>query len=324
MSVARAREVMARLRLNGITVHEWPDWERRGNGLTSAYEGLIVHHTATPFGYAFQALVSGRPDLAGPLCNTAGNVDGSVTMIAAHPANHAGGGYGPSLGPLPRTSLFNPRVWGHEIVYPGTVPMTAPQYRTSQILAKVCVDVFGNGDIERARFHAETNGRGYEGKWDPGNGNGTTYDAAAFRRGAATILEGDVQADERDAVFRTLAILENANKGAAVQNELPDFATWYRQMYEMVRSIHQFRFLPIREGAMGGDLTWFQEQSLTALEPVMAAIEAGGGSAGPIDYARLVAAQAASPEYMRAVGEATAAAMDRRARDNDPRTGPVT
>lgn len=211
MSVARAREVMARLRAVGITVHEWPGWESRGNGLTSAYEGIIIHHTATPFGFAPRVLVDGRPDLDGPLCNTAGNADGSVTMIAAHPANHAGAGSGPSLGPLPATRLFNPRVWGHEIVYPGTVPMTDAQYRTAQILARICVDVFGYGDIERARLHAETNGRGYEGKWDAGNGNGTTYDAAQFRRGAATILRtANVRKEDDDMLPR---IIKSTSKG---------------------------------------------------------------------------------------------------------------
>lgn len=215
MSVARAREVMARLRAAGVTVHEWAGWESRGNGYTSNYEGIIIHHTATGFGFAPRVLVDGRPDLRGPLCNTAGNADGSVTMIAAHPANHAGAGSGPSLGPLPRTTLFNPRVWGHEIVYPGTVPMTDAQYRTAQILSRISVDVFGYGQIERARLHAETNGRGYEGKWDIGNGNGTTYNAAEFRRGAATILEDDTMAgltknDLREAFLEALREVRHA------------------------------------------------------------------------------------------------------------------
>ena len=182
MSVARAREVVARLRAAGITVHEWPGWESRGNGLTSAYEGLVVHHTASGYGSAFPVLVDGRSDLSGPLCNTSGNADGSVTLVAAHPANHAGAGLGRSMGPLPRTSLFNNRVWGHEIVYPGNQPMTAAQSRTAAILARVCTDVFGYGDIERARAHAETSS---EGKWDPGYAPGQTIDMAAFRREAA-------------------------------------------------------------------------------------------------------------------------------------------
>lgn len=323
MSVARAREVMARLRAAGITVHEWDAWERRGNGLTSAYEGLIVHHTATPFGYAFQALVTGRPDLAGPLCNTSGNVDGSVTMIAAHPANHAGAGCGPSLGPLPRTTLFNPRVWGHEIVYPGTVPMTPAQYRTAQILSRICVDVFGGGSIERARFHAETNGRGCEGKWDPGNGNSTTYDATAFRRGAATILEDDMlQQDEREKLFRNNEILESMNTGAAVDTGLPAIRDFYRLIYQAIISMHRHGFRPIQEGAIGGDLTFLEEKVGDGVAPVLAAL--ADMNTGQVDYTKLVAAQASSPQWMSAMGESVAAAMDRRARDGDPKTGPTT
>lgn len=322
MSVARAREVMARLRAAGITVHEWDDWDRRGNGLSSAYEGIVNHHTATPFGYAFQALVTGRPDLSGPLCNTSGNVDGSVTMIAAHPANHAGAGCGPSLGPLPRTTLFNPRVWGHEIVYPGTVPMMPAQYRTAQILSRICVDVFGGGNPERARFHAETNGRGCEHKWDPGNGNGTTYDAAEFRRGLATILEVDMLPDERARLYRMYEILESANDGAAVANGLDSFGQWFKLIYEAGISMHREGFRPIRENAIGGDLSFLDEKLGEAVAPVMAALSRI--DTGEIDYAKMVAAQAASPAWMKALGESVAAAMDRRARDNDPATGPTT
>ena len=126
-----------------------------------------------------------------------------------------------------------------------------------------------------------------------------------------------------DALYRIRDILESGNTGAAVDNGLGNFGDWFRRMYEAVMSMHQRGFLPIREGAVGGDLTWFQEQSETALEPVMRAITAAPAG-GPIDYARLVAAQAASPDYMRALGEAVAAATDRRARDGDPATGPTT
>lgn len=194
MSVARCLEINARLRAAGITVREASGWQSRGNGQTSAYEGGLVHHTATGYGIAVPGtgpgnlLINGRPDLRGPLCNYAGNDDGSITVIAAHPANHAGASGGRSMGPLPVTSLFNRRVLGYEIVYPGNQPMRPAQYRSALVWAKAVADVCGGGNIERVRAHAETS---ITGKWDPGEAPGRTIDMAAFRRAAKTVLEDD-------------------------------------------------------------------------------------------------------------------------------------
>ncbi len=207
MSVAICREVNRLLRAAGVVVREWPDWESRGNGLTSAYEGGIVHHTATAFGVALPStgvgrlLVNGRSDLQGPLCNYAGNDDGSITVIAAHPANHAGASGGRSMGPLPVTSLFNRRVLGLEIVYPGTQPMRTAQYRSALVWANAVAAVCGRGDIQRIRAHAETS---VTGKWDPGQASGVTINMAAFRTAARVISheEDDLREDERLWLYR--------------------------------------------------------------------------------------------------------------------------
>jgi len=189
MSVARVREINARLRAAGFVVHEWPGWETRGNGQASDYEGGIDHHTASAFGMALPGtgignlLAFGRSDLAGPLCNHADNEDGSITCIAAHPANHAGASGGRSMGPLPVTSLFNKRVLGLEIVYPGNVPMRPAQYRAALAWSRIVTDVCGYGDIQRARAHAETS---ITGKWDPGDGPSRTINMTAFRTAART------------------------------------------------------------------------------------------------------------------------------------------
>jgi hypothetical protein len=198
MSVARCLEINARLRAAGITVREAGGWQSRGNGQTSAYEGGLVHHTATGYGIAMPGtgvgnlLINGRPDLRGPLCNYAGNDDGSITVIAAHPANHAGASGGRSMGPLPVTSLFNRRVMGLEIVYPGTSPMRDAQYRSALVWSKAVADVCGRGDIERVRAHAETS---ITGKWDPGFAPNRTIDMAAFRN-AARNVEDDLTPEE--------------------------------------------------------------------------------------------------------------------------------
>lgn len=186
MSIEIATEIMNRLRTAGITVHEQSGWQSRGNGQTSAYEGLIIHHTATAqANINLTVLIDGRPDLMGPLCNTCGWADGSVGLISANPANHAGASGGYNTLPLPITSNFNKLVWGHEIIYPGTSPMTTEQYKTATVLAKICTDLFGFRDINRAKGHAETS---ITGKWDPGYALGKTIDLNKFRTDAKNVV----------------------------------------------------------------------------------------------------------------------------------------
>lgn len=179
MSLSFANAVVDGLRHNGVAVKFHPGWETEGNGQVSAYEGLIWHHTAT--GYAIDppsVLWEGRLDLDGPLCNSSGNSDGSITIISANPANHAGASGGVGTAPLPVTSLFNKRVWGHEIVYPGTQPMTAAQYRSMLILAGVIMGILKHPTADWAKGHAETS---ITGKWDPGVAPGRTMNLKQAR-----------------------------------------------------------------------------------------------------------------------------------------------
>lgn len=183
MSVTFANAIIAGLKKYGVKVVLSPGWERRGNGQVSDYEGGLMHHTATGYSNAtpgsnvHKLLVEGRPDLSGPLCNSAGNEDGSVTIISAGPANHAGASGGRSMGPLPVTSSFNKRVWGHEIVYPGNTPMKPAQYNTMIILGKVICEILKTNS-QCIRAHAETS---ITGKWDPGYAPGKTINMTEVR-----------------------------------------------------------------------------------------------------------------------------------------------
>ncbi|MGW4114834.1 hypothetical protein ACWEFJ_28500 [Actinosynnema sp. NPDC004786] len=173
----------------GVPVTFEPGWEARGNGQSAAYVGGLVHHTVTPVSDVRpQSLVTGRPDLSGPLCNLAGLGSGGIHVVAAHPANHAGASGGPSMGPLPVTRAFNRLVVGLEIVYPGTSPMTDAQYRTAQVFALACHEIFG--DVERCRAHFETS---IEGKIDIAYAANPTrsYDMNQFRRGALVLHQED-------------------------------------------------------------------------------------------------------------------------------------
>lgn len=181
------------LRVDGVTVHEWPGWQGRGNEDISEIEphGAVIHHTGTAYGSAFAGLASStRPDLlGGALCNFAGNDDGSLTVIASGLSWHAGQGVGPALGALyPWRNRLNLYSVGLEIVYPGDQPMRPAQYVTAVTFARAVADMFGGGNVECIRAHAETNGNvpGGDGKWDPGFAPGRVIDMAAFRHDVET------------------------------------------------------------------------------------------------------------------------------------------
>ncbi|WP_158892933.1 peptidoglycan recognition protein family protein [Amycolatopsis anabasis] len=235
MSVARAREVRDRLRALGFVVHEWPGWESRGNGQSSAYEGAIWHHTGSAYGSAYRGLVDGRPDLSGPLCNFAGNADGSFTLIAAHPANHAGASGGRNTAPLPRTRTFNRCVMGLEIVYPGDKPMTDAQYRAMLAWGKVTTDVFGFSDINRVKGHAETS---ITGKWDPGFAPGKTIDLNKARADARAGKGGDDMFEDGDR-NALKSIKDNLYYGGGDRSRLDDLLDLVKSIHEMVSSDHQ-------------------------------------------------------------------------------------
>jgi len=186
VSVARIQEISNRFAaVTGRAVHFQPGWQSRGNGQTSAYEGAVVHHTATASANAnLGVLINGRSDLSGPLTNFCTWDNGDIGVIAAHPANHAGASGGYNTAPLPRTSLFNKAVIGNEIIYPGASPMSAAQYRSAVILARLTVDVVGYGDVQRIKAHAETS---ITGKWDPGYAPSKTINMQQFRADAAAI-----------------------------------------------------------------------------------------------------------------------------------------
>lgn len=185
-------ECAAAWRALGARVTFESGWQNRGNGYSGNYEGCLVHHTAflsseaNPFP-ARNTLVNGRSDLKGPLCNVAGPwcpPDAPwLHVIAAYPANHAGASGGRSMGPLPVTGLFNPRVLGLEIDYSGMAPMAPGQRRAALIFARGTCDVLGR-PLSYARAHAETS---ITGKWDPGEAPNRTIDMAAFRRDAAAL-----------------------------------------------------------------------------------------------------------------------------------------
>lgn len=89
------------LRKWGLKVQEKPGWRNRGRPYNFYPRAIICHHTASGAqsgNFASESVVtSGRSDLPGPLCQFLLGRDGTVKIIAAGYANHAGYG-GPRAG----------------------------------------------------------------------------------------------------------------------------------------------------------------------------------------------------------------------------------
>ncbi len=82
------------LTVEGCQVVEQGNWQLRGKEPFTP-EGVILHHTAGAKGSPTQSLnivIQGREDLSGPLCNLYVDRNGTVHVIAARRANHAGQG----------------------------------------------------------------------------------------------------------------------------------------------------------------------------------------------------------------------------------------
>lgn len=85
------------LRNYGLKVVEVPGWRTRGRpASTGGFDpvGVLCHHTATTKRISVAAvlrlLIKGRSDLPGPLCQISLGRDGTVYIVAAGRANHAG------------------------------------------------------------------------------------------------------------------------------------------------------------------------------------------------------------------------------------------
>lgn len=94
------------LRSYGLTVVETPGWANRGYAGQDlqAIRGVIWHHTATNRARfnsddapTVGMCTTGRPDVAGPLCNIVFGRTGIVYLIAAGVGNHAGRGSAPGI-----------------------------------------------------------------------------------------------------------------------------------------------------------------------------------------------------------------------------------
>ena len=125
--------IATRLRAAGLAVREVHGWKTRGRnfaGVAPSFnpKGGVNHHTAganptagvaPSLGTIINGRVSGPDPLPGPLANVYMDFEGTVFVVAAGVANHAG----PPDGGVCRGMLGNSHAWGLEIEHPGESPL---------------------------------------------------------------------------------------------------------------------------------------------------------------------------------------------------------
>ena len=168
---------------HGLSVVAVPDWERRGRPHTVGSfspSGVLIHHTAGPAKGnlpSLDTLVDGRPDLPGPLAQLGIARDGTVYLLAAGRANHAG--KAKASGPMPAGD-GNSLYVGIECENTGRgEPWPDAQVdamvRTSAALCRLM-----RVGADHVRGHKETS---LEGKIDPAG-----IDMSDFRQRVAKVL----------------------------------------------------------------------------------------------------------------------------------------
>lgn len=149
------------LRRWGLKVEEKDGWRHRGRPYNFYPRAIIVHHTASGAqsgNFASEQVVTfGRSDLPGPLCQFLLGRDGTVKLIAAGYANHAGYG-GPKVD-VPR-NMGNTYTYGIEAENNGLgEPWTKEQLNAYYRLCAALLKWMGRRDVNRVFAHKE---------WAPG------------------------------------------------------------------------------------------------------------------------------------------------------------
>lgn len=172
------------LRDAGLTVVETSGWQERSadSGEPPRPVGVLEHHTATWASEddpapSVQLCIDGRPDLDGPLCHGLIGFDGTVHLISAGRANHAG--EAKMSGPNP-SGDGNVLYVGFEWDYQGVEQAPSTEQYDAAVRATEAVLNHLDRPADAARGHLETS---VTGKIDPGN-----VDLDGFRADIAKIV----------------------------------------------------------------------------------------------------------------------------------------
>lgn len=160
-------------RAAGLKVVEVQGWKRRGRPASTGHfdpKGAnTVHHTGSTSSAANPApglsvLISGRSDLPGPLCHYAVAYDGTVYVIAAGRANHAGRVGKTGVPGMPYGGDGNANALGNEVMTNGTQTMPKAQQEAIALTSAVVL-LHWSRDQSWVHRHQDISATG---KWDLG------------------------------------------------------------------------------------------------------------------------------------------------------------
>lgn len=184
------------LRAAGLTVVETQGWKTRGYAGQDLAEvrGVLWHHTATHRSRfnedapTLNMCVNGRPDLPGPLCNIVLGRTGTVYLVAAGVANHAGRGVAHGI----PENTGNHYLIGIEMESSGVAPWdwTPDQIRVAPHLGAALERAYLQRLPEDMRLQLGHKEYSYDGKIDPAGWPG---DMDGLRAAINRILSGTVQ-----------------------------------------------------------------------------------------------------------------------------------
>lgn len=163
----------------GLNVQERINWQNRGRPYNFYPRAIMCHHTASGSmsgNFASEnVVVNGRSDLSGPLCHILLGRDGTVKLIAAGYANHAGYG-GPRAG-IP-ANQGNTYSIGIEAENNGVgEPWSKAQLNAYYRLCAALLQWIGSNDVSKVIGHKEWTSR----KIDPAGINMDTFRANVQR-----------------------------------------------------------------------------------------------------------------------------------------------
>lgn len=179
----------------GLTVVETDGWRERSadDGPLPEPVGVLEHHTASVSTEqnsvpSLQMCIDGREDLAGPLCHGLIGLDGTVYLVAAGRANHAG--QARASGPNPAGD-GNVLYVGFEWDYQGVDQGPSGEQYEAAVHATAAVLRHLERPADAARGHRETS---VTGKIDPGH-----VDLNCFRADLAAVVTGGRLSTQRPA-----------------------------------------------------------------------------------------------------------------------------
>lgn len=217
MAYVWQRWLAREFRAAGRKVIEVDGWENRGRpastGNFDPQGPSTTHHTGTRSGPdnnapSLSVLISGRSDLPGPLCQYAVAYDGTVYVIAAGRANHAGSVGKSGVPGMPYGADGNALAVGDEVMTDGTQQLPEAQRRSIAVCNAVVLKHKNRG-AEYAHRHADISGTG---KWDIGS-----LTTQQVRSDAEAAMSGNLSTSEEDDMQLTDDIYAKKGKSLTVR-----------------------------------------------------------------------------------------------------------